>query len=297
MSNRAAKISYGSFNPQYGQGASNRGGLGAGRFLAPTVEVDTHYGTYPEFSEKNRFFIPNTRRGVGGLATEIILDATERNFNADPHALDCPVDLAAGEEPSKVALNDGLNFATEVADLQQEQLAITRALAAAGAGTAMDISPNAQPITAINYYILALMKVAKYPNIAVLFGANAAHVFMNHPNVAPKLNGDFSYEAHPGLFHNKAPFMAAYALVDAAGPGAAENVDFTLSWDILIFTRSPNPTRRDPSFMKTFRVTNERQGATITQRSDGRVSTAQFDWSEDVRVTNTAGVTRLVVPH
>ena len=66
-----------------------------------------------------------------------------------------------------------------------------------------------------------------------------------------------------------------------------------LDGSVLVFARRPNPTRRDPSFMKTFRLMGKYMVPSSYMRDDGRVEVAKFDWSEDVRVTNSAAVVRL----
>ncbi len=53
---------------------------------------------------------------------------------------------------------------------------------------------------------------------------------------------------------------------------------------MLIFARKAQPTRRDPSFMKTFRLMNQFMVPGSYMRDDGRVEVAKFDWSEDVKV-------------
>lgn len=54
----------------------------------------------------------------------------------------------------------------------------------------------------------------------------------------------------------------------------------------VVFARKQNPTRRDPSFMKTFRRRGAWMAPRVYSRDDGRVEVAALDWSEDVQVTN-----------
>ena len=80
-----------------------------------------------------------------------------------------------------------------------------------------------------------------------------------------------------------------------AARGVAAEVPLWLDTSVLVFARRPNPTRRDPSFMKTFRLMGKYMVPSSYMRDDGRVEVAKFDWSEDVRVTNSAAVKRLNV--
>jgi hypothetical protein len=97
------------------------------------------------------------------------------------------------------------------------------------------------------------------------------------------------------LFVGTPEVRASYMVYDDAAPGVAENVRFLLDSTVLVFARRANPTRRDPSFMKTFRLMGKYMVPSSYVRDDGRVEVAKFDWSEDVRVTNAAAVKRLNV--
>jgi hypothetical protein len=97
------------------------------------------------------------------------------------------------------------------------------------------------------------------------------------------------------LFVGTPQVRTSYMVFDNAAPGVAEDVKFLLDTTVLVFARRPNPTRRDPSFMKSFRLMGKYMVPSSYMRDDGRVEVAKFDWSEDVRVTNSAAVKRLNV--
>ena len=82
----------------------------------------------------------------------------------------------------------------------------------------------------------------------------------------------------------------ARTLVPEGGVG-----QLLLDTAVLIFARKEVPSRRDPSFMKTFRLMNKFMVPGSYMRDDGRVEVAKFDWSEDVKVTNSAACVRLNV--
>jgi hypothetical protein len=84
-------------------------------------------------------------------------------------------------------------------------------------------------------------------------------------------------------------------IYDATAEGLAESVNFLLDSTVLVFARKEAPSRRDPSFMKTFRLMNRFMVPGSYMRDDGRVEVAKFDWSEDVKVTNSAACVRLNV--
>lgn len=84
-------------------------------------------------------------------------------------------------------------------------------------------------------------------------------------------------------------------VADSAAEGLSDDVNFLLDSTVLVFARMEQPTRRDPSFMKTFRLMNQFMVPGSYLREDGRVEVAKFDWSEDVQVTNASAVARLNV--
>ena len=95
------------------------------------------------------------------------------------------------------------------------------------------------------------------------------------------------------LFLGNPEVRTSYMVFDSQPEGKDADLQFLLDNVVLIFARKSNPTRRDPSFMKTFRLMNKWMVPGSYVRDDGRVEVAKFDWSEDVQVTNAAVAVRL----
>ena len=95
------------------------------------------------------------------------------------------------------------------------------------------------------------------------------------------------------LFIGTPEVRTSYMVYDTTPEGKAASMSFVLDTAVLIFARKPNPTRRDPSFMKTFRLMDKYMVPGSYLRDDGRVEVAKFDWSEDVKVVNSAVASRL----
>ena len=295
---------------EFAQGAAQSAIMPVADFLAPTIEVATSVGRYKKYTEKDRFRIPNTLRSIGGRATELRFEVTDETFNCEPHALDYPVDNLERLESEDLenALREGAVAVAEVAALAHEKSVIDAAMTAAGAGTGKTWGTSADPVADIDAAIMDVIKAAKYGSlmgVGVLFGASAWVLFKNQANVrgrfvvgnGPK-NGNLAVptEATAGsLFVGSPDVRTSYMVFDNAAPGVAEDVKFLLDSTVLVFARRPNPTRRDPSFMKTFRLMGKYMVPSSYMRDDGRVEVAKFDWSEDVRVTNSAAVKRLNV--
>lgn len=305
--NRLASISSKPTLKEFAQGAAQEAIQPVADFLAPTVPVATMNGRYKVYTEKNRFHIPDTLRAMGGRATELRFDATDSAFNCEPHALDYPIDNLERMEADALedSLREGAVAVAEVAALAHEKKVIDMALAAAGAGTGKTWDSSADPVGDIDDQILTVLKAAKYGSlmgIGVLFGATAWKIFKNAANVRARFiigsksakslavpNEDIASQ----LFLAQPEVKTSFMVYDSAAEGLAANIGFVLDNSVLIFARKANPTRRDPSFMKTFRLMNKFMVPGSYVREDGRAEVAKFDWSEDVRVTNSAAVVRL----
>jgi len=281
-------------------------------FLAPTVEVATSTGRFKRYTEKNRFHIPDTLRTLGGRASELRFEATDSTFNCEPHALDYPVDNLEQLEADGLEnmLREGATAVAEVAALSHEKTVIDAAMAAVGGGTNKTWNSSADPVADVDDAILSVIKAAKYGSlmgVGLLFGATAWKVFKNQDKVrgrfvvgsgggktSGKLGLAVPTEASAGqMFIGTPNVRTSYMIYDAAEEGKSEDINFLLDSAVLIFARKDAPTRRDPSFMKTFRLMNKFMVPGSYMRDDGRVEVAKFDWSEDVQVSNSAACVRL----
>lgn len=305
--NRLASISSKPTLKEFAQGAAQEAIQPVADFIAPTVPVATMNGRYKVYTEKNRFHIPDTLRAMGGRATELRFDATDAAFNCEPHALDYPIDNLERMEADALedSLREGAVAVAEVAALAHEKKVIDMALESAGAGINKTWNSSADPVSDIDDQILTVLKAAKYGSlmgIGVLFGATAWKIFKNAANVRARFiigstsakslavpNEDIASQ----LFLAQPEVKTSFMVYDRAAEGLAANIGFVLDNSVLIFARKANPTRRDPSFMKTFRLMNKFMVPGSYVREDGRAEVAKFDWSEDVRVTNSAAVVRL----
>lgn len=293
---------------QYAQAAAQEHTLDFADFLAPTVNVATTVGQYKEYDRKHAFRIPRTQRASGGRATEIGFEATDATYNCTPHALDFPVDALEELEGAELesVVQEGANMVAQVAGLSHEKDVITAALAAAG-GAAKVWNAGADPIADIDAEILNVLKAAgggTGNRCRVGFGAGAWELFRNHSKVRDKFivgNPEAGNTQTPtigaasNLFLGMPRVMTSYAVEDTAVEGKAASLDFLLNNVVLIFAASDSPTRRDPSFMKTFRLNGQWMVPGSYERDDGRVVVAKFDWSSQIKVTNSAAFKRLNV--
>ncbi len=307
--NRLQSISSSPTLKEFAQGAAQESIMPVADFLAPTVPVPTSTGRFKKYSEKNRFRIPNTLRTLGGRATELRFEATDATFNCEPHALDYPVDNLEQLEAEGLedTLREGAVAVAEVAALAHEKTVIDKALEAVGAGTAKTWNSAADPVKDVDDAILSVIKKCGYGSlmgVGVLYGATAWGVFKNAAAVRNRFivgkgSGGGLGLAVPTedtagqLFLGNPAVRTSYMVFDNAPEGKDADFNFILDNTVLIFARKSNPTRRDPSFMKTFRLMNKWMVPGSYVRDDGRVEVAKFDWSEDVQITNAAVAVRL----
>ena len=288
---------------EYAQGAAQSAAQPIAGFIAPDVGVGAANGRFKVYSSKSRFRIPDTKRSYGGAATVLDFDASDGTYNCEPHSIDVPVDIVAegSSEDINAALMEAADEAAAVGALSHEKRVVDM-MQSALVKIPKDWGANADPVDDIDTLILTVLKAAKYGSlmgVRVLFGADAFKVFKNHPNVSKKFvvgtgkTGGVSLaqptiDASGDLFIGKPESRISAMVCDNAAEGLAEDIQFILSNQILVFATLANPTRRDPSFMKTFRLRNRWMLPGSYQRADGRVEMAKFDWSADVQVCNAA---------
>lgn len=290
---------------QFAQGAAQESIQPVADFIAPTVPVSKTNGRFKIYDEKNRFRIPDTLRAIGGRATELRFEATDGFYNCEPHALDYPVDNLEQYEASDLqdVLKEGATAVAEVASLAHEKKVLDAALAAVGGGTSKTWDSSADPVNEIDEAILDVIKAAKYGSlmgVGVLFGATAWKKFKNADKVRARfVTGSKSKglavateDIASQLFLARPDVRTSFMVYDAAPEGVSEDIEFLLDASVLVFARKASPTTRDPSFMKTFRLMNKWMVPGSYMREDKRVEVAKFDWSEDVRVTNSSAAIR-----
>ena len=293
---------------EYAQGAAQSAAQPIAGFVAPDVGVSSANGRYKIYTSKSRFRIPDTKRAYGGKATVLDFDASDGTYNCEPNSIDVPVDIAAegSAEDINAALMEAADEAAAVGALSHEKRVIDIMRAAlVAAPTTWDA--NADPVDDLDTLILDVLKAAKYGSlmgVRVLFGADAFKVFKNHPAVGKKYVVGTSSKAGVSIAQPSieglgdlligGPESRISAMVfDDAAEGLAEDIQFVLTNQVLVFATLANPTRRDPSFMKTFRLRNRWMVPGSYLRDDGRVEMAKFDWSADVQICN-ASAGRLI---
>lgn len=306
MSNRLGKIALSSTIKEYSQGAAQATVGRIANFLAPTVGTVSTTFRYWTFDEKNRFHIPNTRRAIGGGATQLKLSGTETNGVLVPNALDYPIDQfeQLAEDGLMVSMQEGADFCAQIGGLAHEKEVIDLALASAGAGTDLSIATSGIDLAdEVDQSLIAVAKAAKagsLMNLRILWGPTAFRRFKNHSSVKGRfVSGGKKEMVNPtiadvmSLLIGNPQSEMAMTVQDSAEEGIAEDIDFLLDDSLIIFAAMESPTRHDPSFMKTFRLRNQFMVPGSYPSADGRQEVAKFDWYALPKVTNSSAVVRL----
>jgi hypothetical protein len=281
---------------EYAQGAARDATSLLADFIAPTVPVVRHTGKFKIYGMESRFKLPDTLRGLGGKATRLDFDRTDADFNCAPHALDTPLDdIEVEEAEGEDLVREAADDSAWLAGLSHEKRVIDKALANAAAATGGTWSSDSNdPVKEINQSIINVIKAAGGGNVevgivmdptsALLFFANAKTkgYFPGSQEIAP------TTENMMKLFLGRSQAKLSFIVSDTAPVGKSKSVNFLLAAKALVFARSSNPTRRDPSFMKTFRLRNRWMQVGSYRSEDDRGQVIKMDWSEDVQVTNTA---------
>lgn len=302
MPNRLQEVGASPMLREYAQGAAQTAITKVADFLAPPVDVSTSVGRYKKYTSSNRFRLPDTVRDLRGRATIVGWDAQDAMYNCTPHALDVPVDILESDETEALenAMQEAADEAASIAALSHEANVIDLALRDRYPIPA-EFGPNTNVIDYLDSAILGVIKAAKFGsamNIGVLFGATAFKGVKNHPKVVGRIVAGGPGGGSPLAVVNEDVLgtlllgtpqtRVTFAVVDKSKEGLAQadQTQFLLDNSILIFARMASPTRRDPSFMKTFRLRNRWMVPGSYMRDDERVEVAKFDWSEGIYVTN-----------
>lgn len=274
------------------------------RFLSPTVPVPTMTGRYKEYSAQNQFKVPSTLRGLGGRATRVGFEAKDATYNCEPHALDFPIDnleKLEGDQLMNMA-QYGATLVADIAALSHEAAVVDAALAAAGAGTDSNFaSTSVDPVAVIDGEILAVIKAVKNgAPVRVVMGPTAWLRIKANANVQKRLvantglrNAQVTMDGFRSLLFSEPEVQMGMLVRDTAREGLDESVSFVIDNTILVFACNESPTTLDPSFMKTFRLMGQDMVPGVYETEDGRGEVLKMDWSEDVKVTNSAAVKRI----
>jgi hypothetical protein len=127
--------------------------------------------------------------------------------------------------------------------------------------------------------------------IGMIWSANAIQAFFKNAKTKGYFPGKQEIapttENITKLLMGNVQHRISWLASDTAARGKTSTLAFLMTSKVLVFARNANPTRRDPSFMKTFRVSGRWMVPGVYPSLDGRGQVVKLDWSADVKATNT----------
>ncbi|MGB1224823.1 MAG: hypothetical protein ACPHCN_11860 [Mycobacterium sp.] len=289
----------------YANGAAQAAVMPVADFLAPRVPCARRITNYKSYDQKQRFRIPDTIREIGGDATKVGFGGSTVPLALDAHALDFPFDYDEADEEADLMnhAREGADFCSQLGSLSHEKTTVDLALGAAGAGTDSNFTDAAtDPVDLLDAEIENVLLAAKFGSalgVRIVMGATAWRRTKNNAKVLARYRGKVRQGSAPdlndfgALLLSKPEVRTSFMVFDDAPQGVDEDIKFMLDDAILIFAALENPTRFDPSFMKTFFLRDKWMVPGGYEKQDGRGGVVKFDWTAKPVVTNSAAIKRI----
>lgn len=271
-------------------------------FIAPTVEVPSLNFRYKIFDAKHRYKIPETKYVPGEPATRIGFTATDAAVRLQPRALDHPLtDLEqdASDEALRNAFEEGIELLSDAAELSREVEVLDAAIAATSLGANINFeSDSVNPVKELDKKILSVLKLARNgAQVRIAMGTTAWLHIKNNPLIRGQISDSKevrtpSLEQFRGMLIGNPEVAVSMMVKDVGKEGKAASFDWVLDDTILVFACNPQPTRMDPSFMKTFRLRNKWMRPDSYEFEDRRGEAVKMDWCGLPAVTNSPAALR-----
>ena len=279
---------------------------GVADFLAPRVSVGVADGFFKKFDDKNAFQLYETLRANGGPANRMKFEAGDGQFNCRPNALEAAIDdhdrERAGDAISEYEESITRDLVVNASLARESKIiALAKASVTATSGAGVWSNASADPIDEIDSAIYAIAEATgRMPNRMVL-GLGAWKVLKNHAKVLARRPGaeratiDLGFFASQ-LLNPQIEIKIGTLSLDSAKFGKAKAAQNIVGAEVFVFCASPNPTRFDPSFLKTFSIGNNSVEDVYSYRDDTcRSDIIAVDWSEDARLISAECARRITV--
>lgn len=271
-------------------------------FIAPPVPVGVTDGHYKKFDEKNTFRVYNAKRGIGGAATRIHMDAEDPTFSCAPYALEAAIDDIERQKAGEFqqALEEAkIREVIVGASLSHEDEVLAKAKSIDA--TSKTWGANADPIDDIDQAILDIVTATGMMPNGLVMSPGLWKLLKNHKNVVSRQRSTTDKAVDLGgfasmLLNPNIEIRLGLLSKDTAKEGKTASKSNIIGNDILIFVGSQNPTTFDPSFMKTFRIGDIAAG-NVTEYRDETCSSDIYKvaWSNDIKVVSSICAKRLTV--
>lgn len=270
--------------------------------LAPMVTTPSTIGQFKRFDDVNSFQVVDTSRAIGGTARRLEFFATDPTFNAQPQALEIPLDDAEldAEGNFSISVLQGKTKALlSQAQLSHADKVITKAktqAAVAVLGAWGDATVD--PVAEVDACLDKLSTDCGQPPNRIVFGLTAWQRFRNHAKVRARqpgavLIGLTTLQAASLFLIPGIRIEVATLSKNTAKPGNTVSKTKLLGDDVFIFIGSDSPTQYDPSWMKTFGPRGGVDAVRTYRDERSRSDILALDWAEDIQIVSALACNRI----
>lgn len=286
-------------------GIANDTASSLANFIAPIVPTGAQHGQFKKFSDKDAFLVYNTARAVGGAATRIEFDAEDAHFNCKPQGLAIAIDDSERDPGADPLMIERAKIRTLVINTstghEAKVFALIKSVKAAAGGVGVWSNAANDPVAEIDAQIEAiLIATGQLPN-RIAIGIGAWKTIKNHEKVLARqpgaLNQGVTHSQFAGMLLNpEIEIRVGIMSRDTTKAGKGKNAVNIVGNEVFVFIGADSPTAYDPSFAKTFMVSNSPITAVKEWRDDSCHSDMlETEWSEDIQVVSTVCAKRISV--
>lgn len=292
----------------YINGAVNANLLGDATFLAPIVRTGSLVNTVWKYDRTKPFRIPETRRALGGKATQVDFGGTTEDITLETHALDTGIDiLAERDEEIIMNLRSQSDMAASLAGLAHFK-SVRTTIAGAVSSTTLTISSD-DPIAIFDAKIKSILlscgSYAPAVKIRFLWGYEAALKVLNDAQVISRISGGATRDTPAVATLDSIAKMLVLqgtehrictAIEDTGEFGSGtESRAFVGDNEVLIAAVAPNPNKQDPSAFKTLWYGSDGMQQGFYKSEDGRSEYVKLDWAMKIYTANAGAAYKYTV--
>lgn len=271
-------------------------------FLAPQVQTGAATGYYKVFGAKESFAVYNAQRAIGGNRVRIGFNASDTKFVLLPNGLEVTVDDyerdQAGNSGSFDIEQVKIRYLVNAA-YRSRELAVWNAAKAAVTALASKgnwSSASVDPIAEINEQILAINTATGYIPNRLALSLKAWMLLTQNVKVLARRSG--VVQSAPTFadiaamtINPRMEIRVGSIPYDTAGQGLAQSNANIIGDEAWLFYASDIADLMDPSFMKSFSISDTPIQAVKKYREQELVDVFAVDWTEQTAVTaSLAGV-------
>lgn len=275
-------------------------------FLAPPVQTGAAQGYYKVFDSKTAFAAYNAQRAIGGQRLRIGFSATDQSFVLLPNGLEVTVDDHERDQAGNSGAFDieqvKIRYLVNAAYRSRELGVWTAAKAAVTATPSVGdwTDDTVDPIAEIDSLIEAINTDTGYIANRMILSLSAWRALKENAKVKARRAG--IYAGSPTFadiaamtINPRLEIRVGSIPYDTAKAGLAQSNANIIGSEAWLFYASSNADLMDPSFMKSFSISETPVQAVKKYREQELIDVFAVDWTERQVVTAPLSGRRLVI--